>query len=242
MIQLNYKKKLGILGLSLLYSQLVIATEQIPSKWNGEVEFGYVKTSGNTDVENITLKAKLVNQRPKWTHELRFSGIKNEDSGDTTAKNYVLQEDSKYKLSGRDYVFGVLRYEKDDFAGFDYRITEIIGYGRRVLKQKDYSLDLEAGAGARQTGFSDVADSKEGIGRLAGDFKWKISDTSKFNQEVTIDFGNDNTVSNALSELAVTIVGQLAVKLNLRITHNTDVPPKTDKTDIKSGVTIAYDF
>jgi len=238
----NNDHKLTLLGLALLCSQSAVANEQSPSQWHGEVEFGYVKTSGNTDIENITVKAKLVNQRPHWNHELRFSGIKNKDSGNTTAKNYVLQDDSKYKLSGRDYVFGVLRYEKDDFAGFEYRITEIVGYGRRVLKQENYSLDLEAGVGGRQTAFSDVADSKEGIGRLAGDFKWKISDTSKFSQEVTIDAGNDNTVTNALSELSVKIVSHLAVKLNVRVTHNTDVPPKTDKTDIKSGVTIAYDF
>ncbi len=216
--------------------------EEAAVKWGGEVEFGYVKTSGNTDIENIVLKAKLENDRPQWFHELRFSGIRTEDSGNTTAKNYLLQGLTRYKWSQRQYAFASGRYEKDDFAGYDYRIVGVVGIGRKVLKAESYHLDLEVGVGGRQTAFIDKPDSREGIGRLAGNFKWQISETSEFSEELYSELGGDNTVTNSLSELKVKVIGHLAVKMAVRVTHNTDVPPDTDKTDVRSAVTVAYDF
>ncbi len=211
-------------------------------KWDGEVEFGYVKTSGNTDIENIVLKAKLANDRPEWFHELRFNGLRTKDSGNTTAKNYMVEGLSRYKWSPRQYVFASGRYEKDDFAGYDYRIVGVVGVGRQVLKAETRRLDLEVGAGGRQTAFIDEPDSSETIGRLAGDFKWQISETSEFREELYSELGGDNTVTNSLSELKVKVIGHLAVKMAVRVTHNTDVPPDTDKTDVRSTVTVAYDF
>lgn len=210
--------------------------------WGGEVEFGYVKASGNTDVENILIRAKVINTRPKWNHELRMNSLRNESDGETTAKTFVFQGDSKYKLTERDFMFGLLRFERDDFAGYDNRTTAVVGYGRQVLHQENMSLNLQAGAGVRRTAYDKIDDSSEGIGRISGDFKWKVSETSDFSQELYVDFGSDNTVTNSLSELKVQIIGHLAMKLALSIINNTDVPPKTDKTDIKSAVTVVYDF
>ena len=212
------------------------------SRWNGELEFGYVKTTGNTDIENIILKAKAVNERPRWTHELRFSGLRNEDSGTTTAKNATLQGDTQYKWSERSYLFGTGRYEKDDFAGYDYRAVGVAGLGHKVLWEKRYHLELEAGAGGRRTAYIDKPDASEGIGRLAGKFFWQISDTAQFTTELYMEAGDDNTVTDSLSELKVKVIGHLAVKMSVRATHNTDVPPDTDKTDVRTAFTAVYDF
>lgn len=211
-------------------------------KWGGEVEFGYVKTAGNTDIENVVLKAKLLNERPRWSHELRFSGIRNEDSGKTTAKNAIVQGQSHYQWSQRQFGFANVRYEVDDFAGYDYRAVGIAGIGRTMVDREAVHLELEIGAGARKTAYIDIDDVSEAIGRLAGTFKWQLSETSEFSQEVYSELGEDNTVTNALSELKVKVVGHLAVKMSMRVTHNTEVPPGTDKTDVRSAVTLVYDF
>ncbi|MFQ5487437.1 MAG: YdiY family protein [Gammaproteobacteria bacterium] len=248
MIRYSIGHARGIAAGMLLLSMAAASAEEgaaatdEAAKWGGEVEFGYAKTSGNTDIENIVLKAKLENDRRHWFHEVRFSGMRTKDSGNTTAKNYVLQGLSRYKWSQRQYVFASGRYEKDDFAGYDYRIVGVVGVGRQVLKAESYHLDLEAGAGGRQTAFIDKPDSSEAIGRLAGDFKWQISETSEFSEELYSELGNDNTATNSLSELKVKVIGHLAVKMAVRVTHNTDVPPDTDKTDVRSAVTVVYDF
>ncbi len=239
-------KKILVAPLFFLASGAAIAVDDKSAQgdvsWGGEVEFGYVKATGNTDVENILLRAKVINTRPKWNHELRANSLRNESDGKTTAKTFVFQGDSKYKFSDRDFLFGLLRFERDDFAGYDSRTTAVAGYGRQVLKQENMSLNLEAGAGVRRTAYENIDDSSEGIGRLAGNFKWKVSETSDFSQELYVDFGSDNTVTNSLSELKVQVIGHLALKVAMSIINNTDVPPNTDKTDIKSAVTVVYDF
>ena len=239
------KKTLMVASLWLASGSAFAVDAQPPQSdvsWKGEVEFGYVKATGNTDVENILIRAKVINSRPKWNHELRMSSLRNESDGETTAKTFVLQGDSKYTLTERDFLFGLLRFERDDFAGYDSRTTAVAGYGRKVLNQDDLTLNLQAGAGVRKTAYDNIDDSSEGIGRLSGDLKWKISETSDFSQELYVDFGSDNTVTNSLTELKVKVIGHLAVKMALSIINNTDVPPDTDKTDIKTAVTVVYDF
>ncbi len=239
------KKILIACLLSFLGTAPALAVDTPPQgevDWGGEVEFGYVKATGNTDVENILLRAKVINTRPKWNNEVRMNSLRNESDGKTTAKTFVLQGDSKYTLTARDFLFGLLRFERDDFAGYDSRTTAVAGYGRKVIDREAMSLNLQAGAGVRRTAYEKISDSSEGIGRISGDFKWKVSETSDFSQELYVDFGSDNTVTNSLTELKVKVIGHLAVKMALSVINNTDVPPNTKKTDIKSAVTVVYDF
>ncbi len=212
------------------------------STWQGEAEFGYVRTAGNTEIENIVLKAKLENERPRWTHGLRFSGIRNEDSGRTTAKNSVVEGETHYRWSERQFGFATARYDQDDFAGYDYRLVATAGIGRKLIHAQDLQLEMEIGAGARRTAYIDTEDVSEGVGRLAGKLTWQISETSALSEEIYSELGEDNTVTDSLTELKVKVIGRLAVKMSLRVTHNTDVPPDTDKTDVKSAVTLVYDF
>lgn len=223
-------------------AQAVDAPGDADIRWGGEVELGYVRTTGNTDIENIVLKAKVENARPRWAHELRYNAIRNEDSGRTTAKNSFLQGQSHYKWSDRQFGFATARYEQDDFAGYDYRLVGSVGIGRKILHEEDLLLELEIGAGGRKTAYIDTGDVSEAVGRVAGKFKWQLSETSEFLQELYSEIGEDNAVTDSLSELKVKVIGQLAVKMSVRVTHNTDVPPDTDKTDVKSAVTVVYDF
>ncbi len=223
-------------------AQAVDAPDDAVSQWGGEVELGYVRTTGNTEIENTVLKAKVENSRRRWAHELRFNAIRNEDSGRTTAKNSLLQGQSHYKWSERQFGFATARYEQDDFAGYDYRLVGSVGIGRKILHEKDLALELEAGVGARQTAYIATGDVSEVLGRLAGKLVWQFSETSEFLQELYSEIGEDNAVTDSLSELKVKVIGHLAVKMSVRVTHNTDVPPLTDKTDVKSAVTVVYDF
>lgn len=212
------------------------------SKWSGEVELGYVRITGNTDIENIIVKAKAANERPKWSHEARFAGLRTKDNGSTTAKSYTLQGDTKYKWMERSYLFGTGRFEKDEFAGYDYRVVGVAGIGRKLLWEERYHLEAEAGGGVRHTNFIDEQNANERIARLAGKFFWQISDTAEFTSELYSEIGDDNTVTDSLSGLKVKVIGHLAVKMSVRVTHNTDVPPDTDKTDVKTAFTAVYDF
>ena len=72
----------------------------------------------------------------------------------------TLNGHSDYKLESPAFLFATISYEDDKFSGYDYRITESVGYGRRVIDESDLSLDLEIGPGVRQSKLNNGASKK----------------------------------------------------------------------------------
>jgi putative salt-induced outer membrane protein len=220
----------------------VSAVELWGSEWAGSGEAGYVATSGNTDTSVLVAKVGVTNEREKWRHTLGLEALKSDDDGNTTAERYLASWQSDYKISERDYLFGRLAYEDDKFSGYDYRLTEVIGYGRRVLDTDTMTLDLEAGPGARQSKLDADGTDKELIFRLAGRYAWQISEHAKFTQELSSDIGQDATISKSVTALQADIMGNLAMKLSFTAKHTSDVPDDVDKTDTETAVTLVYGF
>ena len=252
---------IGVVSLGLLYPLLLktaYAEQQPPSQaadataveaksprkstWGGEAEIGFVMTRGNTETDSLNLKLLLSNERPKWKHKLQLKVLNSSDSNGATAESYDALWRSEYSLSIADFLFGSLRYEDDRFAGFDQRTTEVIGYGYRVLNTDTMKLSLEAGAGARQTRNINSSDEDETIGRLGLDYSWKISKSATFKENLFVESGNINTLSESVTELTVKVNRKLAMKLGLTVKNNSTVPVGTKNTDTKTAVTLVYDL
>lgn len=214
-----------------------------PRPWEGGVEAGIVMTSGNTDTQNISAKAKVVNNRERWRHTGRLEALQSEDSNVTTAERYLASGKSDYKLNDVSYVFGTVDYEDDRFSGYDYRVTEVLGYGRRVLNTPTMTLELELGAGSRQSKLTATGETdSEGLARLAGNYAWKISDSTTFSEELTVDVGEDTTITRSVTGLKSQIAGNLATKLTWTVKNTSDVPPGIDETDTETAIALVYSF
>ena len=223
--------------------QAKVPTKAVPeSKWSGEAELGYLKTSGNTDTESLHTKGKVVNERVKWKHQAAIEIINKDENGTTTAKRTYVTGKSDYKLDELSYLFVSLSYENDDFSGYDYQTTEAVGYGYHAIKQEDLKLDLEVGAGARQSKLSTGATTSEGLVKGAAVLEWKFSKTSVFTQHLSSEVGEDNTISRSVTAVKVQVVGNLSAKLSHSIKHSSDVPVGTEKTDTESIITLVYSF
>lgn len=229
---------LGMAG----FSQAISAVEVMGSQWAGEGELGYVATSGNTDTQNLKAKLGLANERYKWRHSLGLEGLSTSDNDTTTAERYQAFWQSDYKFAEFEYVFGRLDYETDKFSGYDYRVSETFGYGRRVLHHDNMTLDLEVGPGARQSKLESGASEDEVILRLSGKYVWNINDNAKFTQNVSFNIGEDNTVSKSVTALQASVVNNLAMKLSFTVENTSDVPAGVDKTDTETAVTLVYAF
>ena len=212
------------------------------SKWAGEAELGLVSTSGNTETQTLSAKAKASNQRDKWKHEVGLDALNTENNNTTTAERYVLIGKTNYSVSDLDYVFALLTYDDDRFSGYDWRASEFVGYGRQVIKKSDLSLNLEAGLGARQSKDDAGTSTDESAILLAGNLGWKISDTSKFTEELYTEIGEDVTISKSVTGLKSQINGSLAMKITYTIRHVSDVPVTIEKVDRETAVTLVYSF
>jgi putative salt-induced outer membrane protein len=236
------KKNIWVLACAGVYSTNAAAIEFMGSDWKGEGEFGYVSTSGNTDTTNLKARLGLVNERDMWRHSAMLEALNASDNDVTTAERYAATWQTDYKFAEFDYIFGRIHYETDKFSGYDYRISETIGYGRRVLHRDDMTLDLEAGPGARQSKLETGESENEMIFRLAGRYAWQITEQSRFTQDLAFDIGEDATITKSVTALQASIVGNLSMKLSYTVENVSDVPPGVKKTDTQTAATLVYSF
>lgn len=236
------KNLLLLLTIAMITNVTFVYADE-PQPWKGEAELGVVMTSGNTETENVNGKAKVVNQSTHWRHTGRLQAANSSDDVSTTAERYFASMKSDYKINELSYVFFLLSYESDRFSGYEYQTNENLGYGRTVIKQDNLTLNLEIGAGARQSKLrlsGQTAD--EGVVRAAGDLSWNISESTTFIEEISTEVGEDATINKSVTALKSQIAGNLATKITYTIKNTSDVPVGIKKTDTETAITLVYSF
>ena len=73
-------------------------------------------------------------------------------------------------------------------------------------------------------------------------YKWHLSETSLFSQDLTIEAGDKNTYLESVTALSARLVGNLALVASYTIKNNSDVPPLTEKTDTYTALSLEYTF
>ncbi len=226
-----------------IYFVATLSNAASPSEeWKSTIELGFVTTSANTETETLNVKAGTATNRTKWRHKLSVTVLRASDASQTTAEKYTLSGKSDYKLTDPAYLFVTLNYEDDKFSGYDYQATEAVGYGWRIIEDKTLQLDLEAGPGARQSRLNNGQNDTEGLLRMAATLDWRISDSSTFGEALSIEAGEDSTISKSETTLTSQVSDRLSMKLTLLLKHNSDVPPGVDKSDTETSATLVYSF
>lgn len=242
---------IAMLGLpALLFGTETIAEEAAPaSDWKMSAELGYVMTSGNSETSTTNAKFDATHEKEVWRNNVHAEALgasttdKTTNVTTTSAERYQLSGKSDYKFSEFNYAFGLANYDKDRFSGYEYQTTVAVGYGRRLLQKDDMTLDLEVGPGIRIIKLDNAADSdSEGILRAAAKYLWKLSETSSFTEDLSVDSGKDLTVSKSVTALTAKVNTSLAMKLTVTVKHNSDVPAGNEKTDTETALNLVYSF
>lgn len=218
------------------------------SVWEGSVGLGFLQTTGNVESQSLNGNASVTNERVKWRHEALLETLVSSEQDETTGERYLASGKTDYKFSERRYAFGYLKYERDRFSGYEYQATASLGYGERVIHTDGHTLDLEGGPGFRRNKISESADENPGLTddeailRGALDYLWKISDTSRFGESVSVEAGDEATISKSVTSLTTQVAGALATKITYTVRHATDVPEGFDKTNTETSVALVYEF
>ncbi len=248
--------------LLLIFAQGVFAEEtpqadqKTPSKesvWKANIEFGYVATSGNTDTTTVNTSVAVTYEVEKWRNSLEIISIFGSAENDTTsqvetnAERYFIQGKTDYKYSETAYAFVLANYDDDRFSDNDYQTSVSAGRGFGFITSDTSKLDLELGIGYRKTQKKEtLLLSEEAINetifRLAEHFAWDISKNSKFEQKLSADVGDDNTVTKFYAGLSANVAESLALKLSLTATHQSDVRGDAEQLDTITAFTLVYNF
>jgi putative salt-induced outer membrane protein len=233
----------SLLGVTVLAAApLFVMAEEEAQGWTNEVELGLVATSGNTDTENLKLRADSLANMDKFKHNVHFDSLRASIDGETTAQRLYAFYQADYKLGEHRSTFGRIAYNDDQFSGFNYQADVTFGYAQRLFTTETMRLEGDVGIGMRISEFDSGAKDEEPILRLAAKYVWDVSDNAQFQQKLSTEIGSDSTISRSDSSIKANIRGNLSMKLALTVRHNSLVPIDRKNTDTETSVTLVYGF
>jgi putative salt-induced outer membrane protein len=249
---------IGVVTILLCFHQIVQAQNDVSTRigihdddvvaakegtFSGEGELGITNTSGNTETQNVIARLGIEYHKFSWIHQAHLEMLRSETENETTAERYEALLESDYFLSKINYLFTELRYEDDRFTGYDYQGVLAVGYGRKLINTNNTQLKLTGAVGIKQYQL-ETADEAErgGVAILGLKYSHKIEPYSEFFQILRAEIASDNSYGKSETGFKVNFMENLALKLSLSITHNTDVPSDVKNTDTISAVTLVYGF
>ena len=232
---------MSIRVVSLLCVAAVAAVVSAPARadWKGKGEAGVVLARGNSDADTLNLKLDMATELEQWKHSFGVAALRSSTDGDLTAERYAAFGQSDYKISDRSFWFGGLRYEQDEFSGFDYQASATTGYGYKFIDSDAVKLAGQIGAGYRRsrnalTGATDG--DAIGTGQLS--YEHKLTDTTLLVDKLVVESGSNNTFASNDLALQVKMTDRLALSFGIGVRYNSDPPAGLKSTDTLTTVNL----
>jgi len=224
--------------------------------WTGKGQAGFVGSQGNTDSESINAAIDMALVDNQWKHTLHFGALYGESSGITAAERWDALWQSNYSLTTDLYSFGALRYEHDDFSGFEYQGSVTAGVGYKILNTDATKLSGQVGVGYRKSQPEELTKDASGavISRTlepstsdailtAGlDFSQVLTSTTNLTNKFLMETGSSDTLYSDALALTVKVSGKLALSLGYGVQDNTNPPAGLKKLDTVETVNLVYSF
>ena len=209
------------------------------------LDFGYVQTSGNTDVTTFTGGDKFEQRSGAWRFAQEASAVWSETDGVESAGRYGASLRAERDLGTRFAVYGLASWKRNVFAGISRQFDEGVGLTWHLVAPKPHKLDLEAGAGLSQR-LTTLEDQEDfGTARLGGSYAYEFSEKSKLEAGGAYLFNlNDSEDGDADARVSLTspVVGRLALKVSYDLLYRRKPLPGLEKLDTTFGVGVQASF
>tara|TARA_Y100000588_G_scaffold377764_1_gene457329 strand:+ start:879 stop:1769 length:891 start_codon:yes stop_codon:yes gene_type:complete len=225
----------------------------------GDTEFGLIINKGNAESTAFKLKGNLYQDFTHWRNHFKFDGLYREDTDSETgaetvsAERYFVSMQGNYKIGeDNESFFLYADYEDDEFNGKEYTATFALGYGTRLFEGRKNTIDLDIGPGFSITRTNDEIDLLEGADRvqqgqlLRLSLQWerKVSERTRFNQDVSIERSLSGLNTRVFSEtsLVTQVLGGIGFKVAYTYRHNSQPEENKLKKDSEISATLIYSF
>ncbi len=98
------------------------------------------------------------------------------------------------------------------------------------------------GGEVRQSKLDSGKTDSEATLRGAAKLDWTVSKTSQFTEVLTVEGGEDVTITKSVTGLSSQINGSLSMKITYTYKNTSEVPLGVDDTDTETAVTLVYKF
>jgi|SRR5699024_1693115 len=214
--------------------------------WEGELGLDYAMKRGNSYSNTLATRNLAERDTANWRHLAKAEALNEETrSGNSDPKERIEERYfGSYKLDRKvdeaNYIFNLINAEKDLFSGYNYQATYALGYGRRIIDNATHRLDIEAGPGFRvrelkqrpsDWSANKSRTEKDAIALVAARYRWDISETTRFREDVSSELEDGSTVTRAETSLTTKINTRLALRLSHILRHNSKPGIDTRKSD-----------
>ena len=223
------------------------AVSEEKKKWGDQAELSFVDTSGNTDVQTLSLKNKLEYQATEaiklsWNAEL----LRGETDGQLSSESYATDLRGDLDYSEKSFVFIVTGWSTDEFSGIDQRYYGGLGLGYKLLAGPKHAISFEGGPNYALEEYTDNTDRDFLEGRVFTEYGYQFQEKSRFSQtlEYLHDFDEPESF-NANSETALifSLTDIFSFKTSYKVEYDNQPSPVTlDKTDTTLSASLGADF
>jgi putative salt-induced outer membrane protein len=168
-----------------LVAPALVAQEPPPSPITKfTADFGFVQTSGNTQVTTMNLGERLTQERGRWTFAQAFALVYGKQRDTVNTNNLRTSLRTDYKVDKVFSFFAGAGFDRNTFAGIDKRFEEQIGLTARVLAATRDTVRIEGGGSMTQQ--IPVNGIQENFPSARGALAWRhaFTDLAYFNQNL----------------------------------------------------------
>jgi putative salt-induced outer membrane protein len=219
-----------------------VAGQAFLEGWTGKVDLGGSISTGNTVEKGFTGSLGLARKSPAWEHDLDLAVTFKTEDQKTTTDRYFATYSILRNLAPRFYVEGLLWAERDRFAGYNYRFSEGVGIGYRLIARPTLKVRIEGGPALRQSEYLDRGYEATGAIRLAGYLTWRIAPRLEFSQRVVSYLDTKNSTVLATSTVTTPLQGTLSAKASYEVRLEDNPPEGRARTDTTTRATLALSF
>lgn len=223
-----------------------------PPPFTGEIEFGFIAHSGNTNSQalNSRLAAEYISGRHRSKAEWRFFNIYKDGDEDTRTFTYNAQSD--YKLGPKTYLYGNFQGVDTKYSAYfaDYTVSGGVGY--QFSNTELFLLEFEIGPGYRyqKPNTEEIDDDdlifpevvEEAIVRSRIHSEWQVIDSLRLDAGVTAVSGHSNTRIDSAVSVSNAITDNIALKIAYSQSHHDRVPEGLENADSLFSVNVLFDF
>jgi putative salt-induced outer membrane protein len=228
-----------------------------PNTWVGKGQAGVVASQGNSVARSANAALDMSRIAGPWKHAFHLEGLYGQNAGIVSAERWDTQWQTNYQYSGRAFVFGALRYERDMFSGFRYQGSASAGVGYKIVDSKATQWSVQLGAGYRLlqpelltkdpatgavTARTPQATQRSAVATAGLDYTHALSGTTTLSNTTAVEYGSaDTLLTNALA-LTVKVNSSIALSIGYKLQDNTNPPAGLRRLDSLETVNLVYSF
>ncbi|WP_163099521.1 DUF481 domain-containing protein [Acidithiobacillus ferrianus] len=213
---------LVILSIATWMGSSTGAVAKTSKPWSGSAAFGFSSVTGTFPSLNLHSDDWIRWRKYHWENRAHMSYNYTAASATIYANRLVLGNQTRYYFKPKiHYVFGDIRYDRNQFNGYFYHLIEIIGEGNIIHLNRTMSIDYQGGIGAQEDHPIGRKSQVNPAARLAVSYEWHLTRHADFKEALTtlLSTANNNTYESVTS-VQSRLYGNFSLQFSYTATYN----------------------